>query len=106
MTTPNPPSEQGEAEPELDLEPGPHDAFALPPGADPTIDWGLTSHLQADGTPRIVERHLVVPPALAGLRLDHFVKTQIARLSRTRIQTIIDDQLRRSDGFVPKPATI
>src|SRR5262249_48656660 len=49
---------------------------------------------------------LVVPPELAGLRLDHFVKTQIPRLSRTRIQAIITDQLRRGDGHVPKPATI
>jgi 23S rRNA pseudouridine1911/1915/1917 synthase len=79
--------------------------FALPPGADPAIDWGLTAHLQPDGTPRIIERHLVVPPELAGLRLDHFVKTQIARLSRTRIQAIIGGQLRRADGHVPKPAT-
>ncbi|MEJ7600408.1 MAG: RluA family pseudouridine synthase [Kofleriaceae bacterium] len=80
--------------------------FDLPPGADPTLDWGLTSHLQADGTRRIIERHLEVPGELAGLRLDHFVKTQITRLSRTRIQLIIATQLRRSDGHVPKPATI
>jgi len=69
------------------------------------VDLGLTSHLDADGKPRIVERHLIVPPELAGLRLDHFVKTQIQRLSRTKIQQIIATQLRREDGFVPKPAT-
>ncbi|HEY5946846.1 MAG TPA: RluA family pseudouridine synthase [Kofleriaceae bacterium] len=69
------------------------------------IDLGLTSHLDADGKPRIVERHLIVPPELAGLRLDHFVKTQITRLSRTKIQQIIETQLRREDGFAPKPAT-
>jgi 23S rRNA pseudouridine1911/1915/1917 synthase len=79
--------------------------FALPPGADPAIDWGLRAHLHADGSPRIIERHLTVPPELAGLRLDHFVKTQIPRLSRTRIQGIITDQLRRADGHAPKPAT-
>ncbi|HET9624624.1 MAG TPA: RluA family pseudouridine synthase [Kofleriaceae bacterium] len=81
-------------------------AYSLPPGADPAIDWGLTAHLHADGSPRIIERVLVVPPELAGLRLDHFVKTQIPRLSRTRIQGIIGGQLRRADGFAPKPATI
>src|SRR5215510_14457787 len=80
--------------------------FALPPGADPTLDWGLDAHRNPDGSPRIIERHLAVPPELAGLRLDHFVKTQIPRLSRTRIQAIITDQLRRSDGHAPKPATI
>jgi 23S rRNA pseudouridine1911/1915/1917 synthase len=82
------------------------DAFTLPPGADPAIDWGQRSHLHPDGSPRIIERHLLVPPELAGLRLDHFVKTQIPRLSRTRIQAIITDQLRRADGHAPKPATI
>ena len=73
-----------------------------PPSED---DLGRRSHLDADGKPRIVERHLIVPPELAGLRLDHFVKTQIPRLSRTKIQAIIETQLRREDGFAPKPAT-
>ena len=80
----------------------------LPPGADPAIDWGLTSHLDATGAPRIVERWLTVPPELAGLRLDHFVKTQIARLSRTRIQQIIDAQLTRAapcHGDVRRPSS-
>jgi 23S rRNA pseudouridine1911/1915/1917 synthase len=81
-------------------------AFALPPGADPAIDWGQRAHLHPDGSPRIIERHLLVPPELAGLRLDHFVKTQIPRLSRTRIQSIITSQLRRADDHAPKPATI
>jgi len=69
-------------------------------------DLGEFSHLHPDGTPRIVERHLVVPPELAGLRLDHFVKTQITRLSRTKIQLIIETQLSREDGARPKPSTI
>src|SRR5262245_20127383 len=69
------------------------------------VDLGLTSHLDDEGKPKIVERHLHVPPELAGLRLDHFVKTQIPRLSRTKIQGIIDTQLRRADGFAPKSST-
>lgn len=88
--------------------PGPDDApasFQLPPGADPSFDWGLTSHLDEHGKQRIIERHLLVPPELAGLRLDHFVKTQIGRLSRTKIQAIIDTQLTRIDGRVPKSST-
>lgn len=82
--------------------------FTLPPGADLSLDWGTTSHLEADGSPKIVERHLVVPPELAGLRLDHFVKTQITRLSRTKIQQVIEKQLRRAEGHsggALKPAT-
>jgi 23S rRNA pseudouridine1911/1915/1917 synthase len=91
-------------DPELEIE---VDAFSLPPGADPSIDWGLTSHLHADGSPRIIERAMVVPGDLAGLRLDHFIKTQITRLSRTKIQQVIDTQLSRDGGGgALKPATI
>jgi len=63
------------------------------------------SHLDEHGNPKIIERHLHVPPELAGLRLDHFVKTQITRLSRTKIQGIIEAQLTRVDGFKPKAST-
>jgi 23S rRNA pseudouridine1911/1915/1917 synthase len=74
-------------------------------GFPPDVDLGLTSHLDETGKPRIIERHLHVPPELAGLRLDHFVKTQIPRLSRTKIQGVIETQLRRADGYKAKPAT-
>ncbi len=91
-----------------------------PSDLEAELDEGVGSHLDEHGNPRIIERHLIVPPELAGLRLDHFVKTQIVRLSRTKIQAIIDTQLRRvarsgprteggaevSDGHAPKPATI
>jgi 23S rRNA pseudouridine1911/1915/1917 synthase len=68
-------------------------------------DEDFPAHLDENGNPKIIERHLIVPPELAGLRLDHFVKTQIARLSRTKIQAIIETQLTRTDGFKPKPST-
>src|SRR4051812_31607739 len=96
-----------------ELEPGPdsddddddRDArYDLPPGADASLDWGLTSHLLPDGSPRIVERVLLVPPELAGLRLDHFLKSQIPRLSRTKLQTVIATQL--SGPRTMKPASI
>jgi 23S rRNA pseudouridine1911/1915/1917 synthase len=76
-----------------------------PSDDDEELDYGVGAHLDEDGKPRIVERHLIVPPELAGLRLDHFVKTQITRLSRTKIQAIIETQLRRADGYAPKSAT-
>ncbi len=82
------------------------DVFSLPPGADASLDWGLSSHLEADGSPKIVERELRVPPELAGLRLDHFIKTQITRLSRTKIQEVIDTQLTRDAPGRLKPATL
>jgi 23S rRNA pseudouridine1911/1915/1917 synthase len=75
------------------------------PSGEADVDLGELSHLDEDGKPRIVERHLIVPAELAGLRLDHFVKTQIERLSRTKIQTIIATQLRRSDGHVMKASS-
>src|ERR1700748_2954911 len=103
---PKTPSSDEPVEDEIDDEGDAIDAFSLPPGADPTIDWGVRAHLHADGSPRIIERVLAVPPELAGLRLDHFVKTQIPRRSRPRIRAIIGAQLRRVDGFAPKPATI
>jgi 23S rRNA pseudouridine1911/1915/1917 synthase len=73
-------------------------AFAWwpPPGTENDgIDWGLSSHLGPDGKPKIIERHLLVTPDLAGLRLDHFLKAQIPRLSRTKIQEVVHTQLRR-----------
>jgi 23S rRNA pseudouridine1911/1915/1917 synthase len=76
-------------------------AWWPPPGAENDgIDWGLSSHLGPDGKQKIVERHLLVSPDLAGLRLDHFLKAQIPRLSRTKIQEVVHTQLRRdsSDG--------
>ena len=95
--------EPGDEPPEGDAED--RDArYDLPPGADAALDWGLTSHLLPDGSPRIVERALLVPQELAGLRLDHFVKTQIPRLSRTKIQAVIATQL--SGPRTMKPASI
>lgn len=73
-------------------------AWWPPPGAEADgVDWGLTSHLGPDGAPKIVTRSLVVTPDLAGLRLDHFLKAQIPRLSRSKIQVVVQTQLRR-DG--------
>lgn len=84
--------------------------FGIVPG-DPTddsdvdVDFGLDSHLDDDGNPRIVERHLIVPPAFAGRRLDHFIKAQIPRLSRTKIQTVIATQLTCANrNMAVKPA--
>jgi 23S rRNA pseudouridine1911/1915/1917 synthase len=79
--------------------------FEAPTDELPGVDYGRTSHLDEHGNPRIIERHLLVPPDLAGLRLDHFIKTQIPRLSRTKIQGVIENQLSRDDGHRLKPAT-
>lgn len=104
-TSPTKSSDDDEAD-EVAEDESPGGVYALPPGADPAIDWGLTSHLAPDGTPKLVERHLEVPPELAGLRLDHFLKTQIARLSRTKIQQIIETQLYCDARASLKPAAI
>ena len=85
-------------------------AITLPPWRDRDgnpVDMGERSHLEADGTPRIVERRFLVALDHAGGRLDHYLKRMIPRLSRTRIQDVIRHQLvRTSDpGARLKPST-
>jgi 23S rRNA pseudouridine1911/1915/1917 synthase len=45
-----------------------------------------------------IERDMVVPPECSGWRLDHFLKRRIGRMSRTRIQAIIGEQIAFPDG--------
>jgi 23S rRNA pseudouridine1911/1915/1917 synthase len=52
----------------------------------------------------IIPLRLVVPPECHGWRLDHFLKHRIRRLSRTRIRTVIEEQVRFPDGRRPRPA--
>jgi 23S rRNA pseudouridine1911/1915/1917 synthase len=56
------------------------------------------------GEREIIELTIVVPPECAGWRLDHFLKRRIGRLSRTRIQGIIADQIFLADGRTARPA--
>jgi 23S rRNA pseudouridine1911/1915/1917 synthase len=49
---------------------------------------------------------LRVPPECDGWRLDHFLKHRIRRLSRTKICTIIAEQVRLSNGRAPRPALL
>ncbi len=68
------------------------------------VDMGERSHLHADGTPRIVERHFAVAEDHAGVRLDHYLKRMIPRLSRTRVQEVIRTQLERVAASPDAPA--
>lgn len=79
--------------------------LGLGPGLGPGVDLGLGAHLDADGQPRIVERRFVVDENYTGLRLDHYLKRQIPRLSRTRLQAIIRDQLLPVRGRRLKPSS-
>jgi 23S rRNA pseudouridine1911/1915/1917 synthase len=56
------------------------------------------------GDPDVIELDIVVPAECGGWRLDHFLKRRIGRLSRTRIQSIIRDQIFFSDGRSVRPA--
>ena len=47
---------------------------------------------------------LRVSPECEGWRLDHFLKQRIRRLSRTKIRTIIETQVRLSSQRKPRPA--
>jgi 23S rRNA pseudouridine1911/1915/1917 synthase len=53
----------------------------------------------------LIVRDILVPPECGGWRLDHFLKRRIGRLSRTRIQSIIDDQIYFSDGRRARPSS-
>lgn len=64
---------------------------------------GVDVHLDADGNPRMVERRFVVEKEYAGWRVDHFLKSQIPRLSRTKLQRIIRTQLLPVRGRRLKP---
>jgi 23S rRNA pseudouridine1911/1915/1917 synthase len=54
--------------------------------------------------PDIMPLRLTVPPECAGWRLDHFLKHRIRRLSRTKIRTIIETQVRLPDGRRARPS--
>jgi 23S rRNA pseudouridine1911/1915/1917 synthase len=54
--------------------------------------------------PDVIELDIVVPQECGGWRLDHFLKRRIGRLSRTRIQSIIREQIFFSDGRTVRPA--
>jgi 23S rRNA pseudouridine1911/1915/1917 synthase len=53
----------------------------------------------------LIVRDILVPPECGGWRLDHFLKRRIGRLSRTRIQSIIDDQIYFADGRRARPSS-
>lgn len=69
------------------------------------VDMGVDVHLDADGKPRVVERRFVVDETYAGFRLDHYLKRQIPRLSRTRLQEIIRAQVLPVRGRRLKPSS-
>jgi 23S rRNA pseudouridine1911/1915/1917 synthase len=93
-----------------DLDPEIPIASAAAPWLDRdgrAVDMGVRSHLDDQGRPRVVERFFTVADEHAGARLDHYLKRMIPRLSRTRVQAVIRDQLARiPDGsHALKPAT-
>jgi 23S rRNA pseudouridine1911/1915/1917 synthase len=65
----------------------------------------LQREREPDVPPReIMPLALRVPPECDGWRLDHFLKQRIRRLSRTKIRTIIESQVRLEGGRAPRPA--
>jgi 23S rRNA pseudouridine1911/1915/1917 synthase len=50
--------------------------------------------------------HILVPNECGGWRLDHFLKRRIGRLSRTRIQAIIGEQIFFPDGRIARAASV
>ncbi|HVR62876.1 MAG TPA: RluA family pseudouridine synthase [Polyangia bacterium] len=58
-----------------------------------------------DEAPAIISLRIPVPRECEGWRLDHFLKRRIGRLSRTRIQAIIETQVALSDGRRARPSS-
>ena len=58
----------------------------------------------ADEPREIMLLTIQVPAECDGWRLDHFLKFRIRRLSRNRIRTVIETQVRLPDGRKPRPA--
>jgi len=58
----------------------------------------------AEPAREIMPLALRVPPECDGWRLDHFLKQRIRRLSRTKIKTIIETQVRLASARAPRPA--
>jgi 23S rRNA pseudouridine1911/1915/1917 synthase len=52
-----------------------------------------------------IRRDIVVPAECGGWRLDHFLKRRIGRMSRTRIQSIIGEQIFFPDGRPARPSS-
>jgi 23S rRNA pseudouridine1911/1915/1917 synthase len=91
--------------PEHDGEPDRSTEAGVDAGINLGGDFGVGVHLDENGQPRIVERRFVVDESFAGFRLDHYLKRQIPRLSRTRLQAIIRDQLLPVRGRRLKPSS-
>ena len=53
----------------------------------------------------VITRDIVVPAECGGWRLDHFLKRRIGRMSRTRIQSIIGEQIPFPDGRPARPSS-
>ncbi|MDX2024156.1 MAG: RluA family pseudouridine synthase [Deltaproteobacteria bacterium] len=53
----------------------------------------------------IISLRIAVPPMCDGWRLDHFLKWRIDRLSRTRIQAVIAEQITFTDGRRVRPSS-
>ena len=53
----------------------------------------------------VIARDIVVPPECSGWRLDLFLKRRIGRMSRTRIQAIIGEQISFPDGRRARPSS-
>jgi 23S rRNA pseudouridine1911/1915/1917 synthase len=56
-------------------------------------------------TREIISLDIAVPAECAGWRLDHFLKRRIGRLSRTKIQGIIKEQISFPDGRRARPSS-
>jgi 23S rRNA pseudouridine1911/1915/1917 synthase len=82
----------------VDLGEGDAGFAAASPGLD------AAAETLAAPFPDVIYVRFRVPQECGGWRLDHFLKSRIHRLSRTKIQTIIAQQVRLEGDRIPRPA--
>jgi 23S rRNA pseudouridine1911/1915/1917 synthase len=68
------------------------------------IETDLSCPEGTEPTREIIPLRMRVPSECDGWRLDHFLKHRIRRLSRTKIRTVIEQQVCLADGRRPRPA--
>src|SRR6185369_11123409 len=86
-----------------DLNDVPAPGSGAPAGRGQTREAGTGPVVIADED--VIALDIAVPRECAGWRLDHFLKRRIGRLSRTRIQQIIKEQISFPDGRRARPSS-
>lgn len=91
-------------QPDDGISPGPERTDSAVRELDPDVTTSMTA-MSTPGGPTLIELRFVVPPDRDGWRLDRFLRDRIPRLSRARIQRIIEEEATHPGGATLKPSS-